>query len=191
MVKNMRYWPLSTVISLLMAGSMPATILYFGPMHCKVVNIFRHAYCVSFPYIYINFFEVLKKILLAVTVLIIIGVCTGIYLWFKPHEKVENKKGVVITAVALAQEYGANEQQADTKYLNKALEVSGKVSSIEKNQDGGLAITLDTGDPMAGVQCTMRDRNVQINKDQDVTIKGFCSGHSILGVSLTDCVVKK
>lgn len=132
-----------------------------------------------------------KKILLVLAVLVAIGVCTGIFLWYKPHEKVENKKGIAVTATALAAEYNTDEKQADVKYLQKALEVSGTISDVQTNQDGGLAVVLDAGDPMNSVQCTMREKNVKLAKGQTVTLKGFCTGHSILGVSLTDCIIKK
>ena len=100
----------------------------------------------------------IKNILIAIGVLVLIGICTGIYMWNKPHKKVEDAKGISITAEALSQEYNKNEKAADVKYLNKAIEVSGTISEIDKNQDGGLMVILKTENPMAGVQCTMRDK---------------------------------
>ena len=111
------------------------------------------------------------------------------YLWNKPHEKVEDAKGVVITAVALSKEYNANEKKADAKYLNKAIEVSGTISEVDKNQDGGVMLILQTDDAMTGVQCAMRDKKTVATKGQNISIKGFCSGNGITGVSLTDCVI--
>jgi len=104
---------------------------------------------------------------------------------------VDDKKGIAITAAALSKEFAANEQSANTQYLNKVIEVTGAVSETEKNQDGGLMVVLDTGDPMAGVQCGMRDKGVEVAKGQTVTIKGFCSGSGITGITLTDCIIKK
>lgn len=125
---------------------------------------------------------------------LIIGVCTGLYVWKyvinKPHEKVEDAKGITITAMALAKEYSTNEKRSDSIYLNKAIEVSGVISEIDKNQDGGLMVVLKTDDPSAGVQCALRDTGATVTKDQNITIKGFCSGNGITGVSLTDCVIK-
>lgn len=112
------------------------------------------------------------------------------YLWNKPHEKVEDAKSLNITAAALAKEYGADEKAADTKYLNKAIDVSGTISEVDKNQDGGIMIVLQTDDPMAGVQCALRDKGAHPVKGQNIEIKGFCSGNGITGVSLTDCVIK-
>lgn len=130
-----------------------------------------------------------KKILLGILVLAIIGVCTAIFMWFKPHKKVENVAGVGISAMQLTKEYAANEKDADAKYLNKAIEVSGAVNEIDTNQDGGLMIVLQ-GDADGVVQCTMRDKNIPVSKGQQVVLKGFCSGNTITGVSLTDCVIK-
>ena len=131
----------------------------------------------------------LKKILIGVLVAAIIGVCTGIYLFYKPAEKVENKKGVVVTAAGLVKEYNDNEKSADLKYLNKAIEVSGTINEVTKNQDGGLMVILDSGDPTIGIQCAMRDKEQKLAKGQSVTVKGFCSG-KLMDVSLTDCVIK-
>ena len=36
---------------------------------------------------------------------------------------------------------------------------------------------------------TLRDKGVQVAKGAQVTLKGFCSGSGITGVSLTDCIV--
>jgi len=132
-----------------------------------------------------------KKILIGIFVLALIGVCTGVYLWNKPHEKVEDAKGITTTAAALSKAYAANEQQADATYLNKAIEVSGTVGEVDNNQDGGIMVVLQTEDPMAGVQCAMRDKGTAAAKGQAIVIKGFCSGNGITGVSLTDCVIKK
>ena len=133
----------------------------------------------------------LKKILIAVLLLVLVGVATGIYLWNKPHKKVESASGIAITADALSKEYNANEQAANAKYLNKAIEVTGVVGEVDNNQDGGVMIVLSTNDPMSGIQCAMRDKGVTGTKGQTLTIKGFCSGNGLTGVSLTDCVLKQ
>ena len=132
----------------------------------------------------------IKKIFITVLVLILIGVGTGFYLWNKPHKKVENAKSIAITAATLAKDYSTNEKDADAKYLNKAIDVSGTISEVDKNQDGGVMIVLQTDDPTAGVQCALRDKGANPVKGQNIEIKGFCSGNGITGVSLTDCVIK-
>lgn len=134
---------------------------------------------------------VLKRIMIALSVILTVGIVTVIYLWNLPHKKVENVKGITISAVALTKEYAGDEQAANKKYLNKAIEVSGSISELDQNQDGGTMVILQTDDAMASVQCAMRDKNIALTKGQSVVIKGFCSGNGITGVSLTDCVLKE
>jgi len=100
------------------------------------------------------------------------------------------RKGLIIAADVLAKEYNTDEKAADTKYLNKAIEVSGTVIEVEHNQDGGAMVILQTGDPETSVQCTMRDKGASPAKGQKVVIKGFCSGSIMGSVLLTDCVIK-
>jgi hypothetical protein len=131
-----------------------------------------------------------KKILIAVTLMIIIGVCTGIYMWTKPAPKAEDSKGIVTNATGITQDYAADEKKADASYLDKVLQLSGTVTDVSKNQDGALVVMLDSGDPMSGVQCTMRDPGVMVSKGQNIVIKGFCKGNN-MGVVLTDCILSK
>ncbi len=131
-----------------------------------------------------------KKILIAVLLLAIVGGAIGYRMYNKQAPKAEDAKGIAVNAEILSQEFNANEQAANTKYLNKVVEVSGTINETDKNQDGGLMVILQTGDPMTGIQCTMRDKGVTATKGQKVTILGFCAGNGITGVTLTDCVLK-
>lgn len=126
------------------------------------------------------------------TIAAVLLIAAGIVykLWTQPREKAEDVKGLVITAPALAEAFDTNEQNANTLYLNKAIEVSGTIAETEKNQDGGIVILLDSGNPDLPVQCTMREKGLIVEKGKTVTIKGFCSGSSITGVLLTDCILK-
>lgn len=135
--------------------------------------------------------KTLKTLLIGGLLLGLGGGAVGYYMWNKPHAKVEDAKGIEITAIALGKEYTADEKAADTKYLNKPIEVNGLVAETDKNQDGGMMIILQTDDPMAGIQCAMRDKNVTATNGQQVTLKGFCSGNGITGVTLTDCIIIK
>jgi hypothetical protein len=121
---------------------------------------------------------------------IIGGFELAIYMWNKTPTKVENVMGISITADQLTKEYTADEKAADAKYLNKAIEVSGTVIEVNNNQDGGIMLVLKSTDPTTCVQCTLRDKGAKVAPGQNVTVKGFCSGNGITGVTLTDCVLK-
>jgi len=132
----------------------------------------------------------LKKTLILLALLAAIGVCTGVYMWNKPHKKAEDATGIAIDARALAKEYAADEKAADAKYLNRVIEVNGTIADVEKNQEGGIMAILATDDAATGVQCAMREKGANVNKGGTVVLKGFCSGNGITGVSLTDCIIK-
>lgn len=151
-----------------------------------------------------------KKLFRILIPLALLGAVIGGICWFAPQsavgkfiigatmsaidpkeEKMENlKTDISISALVLQKDYATDEKVGDTKYLNKVIEVSGSVGETEKNQEGGLMVVFATDDPMAGVQCAMRDKNVTVNKDQSVTIKGRCSGISLTGVALRGCIIK-
>lgn len=131
----------------------------------------------------------IRKIIIAVIALAIIGVCTGVYMWYKPHPKAEDQASISITAENLTKAFTADEQKANTVYLDKVIEVSGTVSDVNKF-DGKVFVILESGDPMAEVQCTLRDAGATAEKGERVLITGFCRGNN-MGVILTECVIKK
>lgn len=130
----------------------------------------------------------IKKVLITLSVLVLIGVGTGIYMWNKPHPKAKN--GIPLTAEMLSKEYSSDEKKSDAKYLGKTLEISGVINNVAKNQDSAIVATFETGDPMSEIQCTMLDKHITVSKGDKLTIVGFCRGNN-MGVVLTDCVIKK
>jgi hypothetical protein len=132
----------------------------------------------------------MKKILLILFVLAAVGIGAGVYLWNKAPAKVEDSQSSAISADDLAVAFTGNEQQANSKYLNKVLDVSGMITEVSKNQDGKTVIMLGVAsDPLSGVQCTMRENDVKAEIGKPITIKGFCNGYTLV-VLLSDCVIK-
>lgn len=130
-----------------------------------------------------------KIILIVLLVGVLAGVAVGVYMWNKPHEQIEDAQGVKVTVSELANAYNENEDKANEKYLNKALVVKGTVTETQQNQDGGLLIILAGDDPMATVQCTMRDKDAKAKVGEEITVKGKCTGSSLFGVLLNGCVI--
>jgi hypothetical protein len=132
----------------------------------------------------------MKKVLIVILILAVAGVGAGVYLWNKAPAKVEDSKSMAINADDLALAFTTNEQQANSTYLNKVLDVSGTIAEVTKNQDGKTVITLSVAsDPLSGVQCTMRDNDVKAEIGKPITIKGFCNGYTLV-VLLSDCIIK-
>ena len=132
----------------------------------------------------------MKKILIIILILAAAGAGAGIYMWNKKPAKVEDIKSEAINADVLATAFTTNEQQANAKYLNKVLDVSGPIAEVTKNQDGKTVITLGVAsDPLSGIQCTMREDNVKAEVGKTIAIKGFCNGYTLV-VLLSDCIIK-
>ena len=131
----------------------------------------------------------IKKILLGILVLVLIGVGVGVYLFNKPAHKVEDETSLSVSAVALAKEFSTDSAKANSEYLGKPIAVNGVVDEVDKNN--GELVVLQTEDPLFGVECGMRDTTTTLTKGQKVTVKGYCSGAKMTGVSLTGCIIDK
>lgn len=133
------------------------------------------------------------RVLLLVVLLLLVG-GGGYFLsqWYKPHRSAANEKGVVLSVSQLVAAYTKNEHAADSLYLNKTLEVSGKVAEWGKNDAGQSTALLTTNDATADVYCTFKDSTASAATAGDsISVKGFCSGFADPDVKLTDCILKK
>lgn len=130
------------------------------------------------------------KILLTVSLLVIVaGAAVAFYMWNKPQRNVEDETGIVITASQLVKEFQANEEQANTKYLDKAIEVTGLVAETGKNQDGVTTVLLSSEDAFTGVFATLK-KETEVPEGSSITIKGICSG-MLSDVRLSEAVIVK
>jgi len=104
------------------------------------------------------------------------------FVWNKPMQDVKNAKAISVPATVIFNEYSANEKTANTKYIDKIVEVTGEVNSVSKNSEGKTVVLLKTDDLMFGVNCTMED-DAQVKTGEQISIKGICTGY------LTDVVL--
>ena len=80
----------------------------------------------------------MKKYLFAGLVVTIAAIAVYFYV-NKPHRSVREEKALRVSADSLFQAFQANEAEANTKYLNQVIVVSGKVKFIETNTEGSEA----------------------------------------------------
>ena len=120
--------------------------------------------------------KIRKIMILAVAVVIAIVASTGYYLYNKPVHSVANLAAQAVSATDLFKDFSTNEQMANQSFLNKAVQVSGKVLEVSQNQNRQIQVILDAGDPMFGIACTLEDTNVSVKRGDQVTIKGICTG---------------
>lgn len=131
-----------------------------------------------------------KTFFVVALILILGGSAVAYFMWNKPTRNVENEKGIEITASQLVKEYQQNEAEANKKYLDKTIQVTGSVSEVKNNQDGKATIILTSDDPFTGVFCTLKESLGSISTGSSVIIKGICSG-MLTDVRLREAVVVK
>jgi len=117
-----------------------------------------------------------KFFLLILLVLITAGSIVAYQKWNKPTRDVANEKGILLTAPQLVTDYQASEESANTKYLDKPLEVTGKIAEVKQNQAGQTTILLSSNDPFVGVFCTLKNSVGNLTPGSPVTVKGVCHG---------------
>jgi hypothetical protein len=127
-----------------------------------------------------------KYLLYATLILLICGFYYGYQMYNKPLQSIENKNAdVALTAVDLLKDFNNNEHEANTKYLDKIIAVSGKVTQIQNNN-----IYLSTDNEMSNIICEMEDvTNLSaISKDEMIVVKGVCTGY-LMDVILVRCTI--
>ena len=120
------------------------------------------------------------KILLwtCLVVLLGFGIVRGYvyYLKNKPHRDVTKEQAIQVTAQQIFDDFMNNEAQANQKYLNKAIQVTGEVAEAKKNQDNKTVVLLRTSDPIFGVNCTFKEEPGELQAGNTITFKGICTG---------------
>lgn len=94
-----------------------------------------------------------------------------------PPRDVSKETGIEITASAIFDSFTTNESRANMIYLNKAIQVTGEIAEIKKNQAGQVVIYLKSSDPVYGVNCTFKNDPGLLQKNSTITFKGVCTGY--------------
>ncbi len=135
----------------------------------------------------------MKKVLIILLVLGLIGGGIGVYLWNKPHRTAENEKPVAtLTAEDLFLKFSTDEKTAMTDYLDKTIEVKGTINAISTNETGDTKITLATSHLLAEISCLMKNGTdvSGIQTGTEIVIKGICIGYDT-DVQLQQSVIIK
>ncbi len=137
-----------------------------------------------------------KKILLGILLVAIAAAGYGFYMYNKKPADVRTlTANYELTAAALLADFNKDETEANTKYLDKVIAVSGKVTEIKLEPATGQAtVTLDSGDPMAAITCSFYNNETasvkNLKQGDAVVIKGKCTG-KLMDVVLNKCSIEK
>jgi hypothetical protein len=118
-----------------------------------------------------------KSIIILLAFFIITAISYAFYVWNTPHRNVSKETGIKISATALFDSFSNNENTANNLFLNKTIEVKGKVTAVKVNNAGQTVIYLQSNDPVFGVNCTFSNTPRSIKKDETIVFKGICTGY--------------
>lgn len=117
------------------------------------------------------------------------GILSFLGTWYMPHRNVKTEKAVIISSNDLLKAFVLNEK--DTRYLDKAVEVSGEVLESKTTQEGKTVCYLKTEDPFSVINCTFKE-NTSLTAGQQLSLTGICTGYlSGADVVMIDCFIKK
>jgi|TARA_B110000902_G_scaffold250555_1_gene309855 DNA/RNA endonuclease YhcR with UshA esterase domain len=130
----------------------------------------------------------IKKIIIGILVLGIIGAFIAYKMYNKPHVNVEEASAdISITADKILNDFSSDENLANLKYLDKIIEVKGVISEI--NIEKGI-ITIETNDDFGSVICHLSEeasRKISgLQEGQIIVVKGICTGF-LMDVILVKC----
>ncbi len=135
----------------------------------------------------------MRKVLLFLLVLGVIGAGVGYYMYNKPVASLEKKKAdIEATSDEIITAYEADEKAADGVYLGKVVQVTGKVSAVTE-QEGTKKILLETSNPIAMIICEMETgtETGDVKAGDVVSVKGMCTGYLSDVILVQSTLVKK
>ena len=134
-----------------------------------------------------------KKLLIIGVILAMLIAATGYYYVFvysvKNHRDVNNEAAISISAAALTKAFVENEQAANQKYLNQAIEVKGAVLNIAYDQSLQKTVLMGSEMELANVFITLKDTAKGFKIGDTILVKAICNGF-LSDVVLVDGVVK-
>ena len=133
-----------------------------------------------------------KRIILSIIILAIVGTFIAYEMYNKPHINVaDTKSDIVLTADKILNDFSSDENAANTKYLEKIIEIKGTISNIKILNDKGI-VTLKTSDDFGSVMCHLSETSTKkissFKEGQKIKIKGICTGY-LMDVILVKCEI--
>jgi len=134
-----------------------------------------------------------KKLLIIGVIFAMLFAAAGYYYVFiysvKHHRDVNNESAISITATDLTKAFLDNEQAANQKYLNQAIQVTGAVLDITYDQSHQKTVLIGSETELSNVFITLKDTSVSFKIGDTILVKAICNGF-LSDIVLVDGVVK-
>ncbi len=124
-----------------------------------------------------------KKIKIFAIAIVLVGITAFTAFNYVMHGGARNlsseETAFTVSSKSIANEFATNTDVSNKKYLEKAVSITGKITSIK-----GTEIIIDNS-----IVCTLNSLDVSIKKDQTITLKGRVVGYDdLMGeVKLDQC----
>lgn len=128
-----------------------------------------------------------RTIILFILSIVFIGIAYGLYLYQKPVPSIASKKAdFVLAPEEILSDFEENETVANAKYLDKIIEVEGKIATIKDSR----SIYLVTDNPLSSIIFEMERpiKEDDLEKGDQIVLKGVCSGY-LMDVVMTRSVI--
>ncbi len=131
----------------------------------------------------------MKKLLFVLIPIIVVGVFVGYRMWNKPHANMSDQESAfTVNSADLLKEFETDEAQCNLKYMDKVIQIKGKVLKTD-NSDSTTIVILDANNPNATIICELdpytKHGKTIFNSGEEVVFKGICNGY------LSDVVVSR
>ncbi len=126
--------------------------------------------------------KTLKAILYLIIAVLLLGAGYAAYIYFKPVKVISDQKvDIQISDKDLLKYFTENQQEANIKYENKILELTGTVKKTEVNDTVCTVIFDQGGNFIIIANCALdAQKDVQqLKQGAHITIKGIYSGYII------------
>ena len=133
-----------------------------------------------------------KSILFGVGIAILLAVVFGYFLYNKPHDNIARANAdYSLSAVDLFVAFDSDESAANEKFLDKLIEVTGRIQDVKQDDAGNTILTLEGDGLMFGIICELDPHTAGHRADfmqgEEVTMKGICTG-MLMDVVLVRCI---
>lgn len=133
----------------------------------------------------------MKKIKIALVLILIIG-AVAYFLYqnaSKEKDPTQTKDSVSIPVDSLCSAFATNEAKANEMYLDKVIDIKGKIAEIENNENR-YSLFFKNQDETMSISCEMDTTQNQLisnlKKGDEINIKGFCIG-MLIDIELNKC----
>ncbi|MFN3404707.1 MAG: OB-fold protein [Cytophagaceae bacterium] len=135
----------------------------------------------------------MKKVLWVLLIMVLAGIAFAMYVFYKPHRNIVHEDaGFKLGANELYLKYQEDETAANEKYLDKVVQVAGRIDEITTDQKGNMVLVLKKEGEMFGVSCTLDESSRKYATDlkagDKIMLKGIVTGGgTMMDVVMVQC----